>query len=410
MSKKIQLTIAEPCHENWDSMTPVEKGKFCGSCQKQVVDFSNMSDRQVAEFFKKPNQGRSKEDAVCGRFMTDQLDRDIEMPRKRIPWVKYFFQIALPAFLVSMKVSGQKTTGKIKMSTVAKDTTRRPVTDDLKMMGMVSRPQPIKTFMGDTTLIPAKDPRLTVKGEIGMKIDTLIEETVCPPVMGTIFIKPEDTIDIEGRVLDENNQAVPFARIETEKPGEGFSADEQGHFKIRKNWFGKGKFLVFSSTGFENKRIIAGEEEYVAGKLVVRLQPLVTLPEVIPQPGEQVTMGAVAMVLCEKDPAKPVAPKTDTVMARDLPFPPAERGLLFYPNPVFAGMLLTTSFSKLDEGFYQLQLVNYAGQSVRQQEIWVGTRSGLFTTSIPYVAAGSYFLILTHKKTRKRLFDKLVIQ
>ena len=53
MSKKIQLTIDEPCHENWDGMTPVEKGKFCGACQKQVVDFSNMSDRQVAEFFKK---------------------------------------------------------------------------------------------------------------------------------------------------------------------------------------------------------------------------------------------------------------------------------------------------------------------------------------------------------------------
>jgi hypothetical protein len=97
-------------------------------------------------------------------------------------------------------------------------------------------------------------------------------------------------------------------------------------------------------------------------------------------------------------------------MARDLPFPPAETGLLFYPNPVVAGMLLTTSFSKLNEGFYQLQLVNYAGQSVRQQEIWIGTESGLFTTSIPYVAAGSYFLILTHKKTGKRLFDQLVIQ
>jgi len=83
MRKKLQLSIPTPCHEKWDNMTPVQQGKFCGSCQKSVVDFSNMSDRQVAEFFKKPSAG-----SVCGRFMQDQLDRSIEIPKKRIPWVK----------------------------------------------------------------------------------------------------------------------------------------------------------------------------------------------------------------------------------------------------------------------------------------------------------------------------------
>ncbi|MES1223720.1 MAG: T9SS type A sorting domain-containing protein [Bacteroidota bacterium] len=109
MSKHIQLSISDPCHENWDNMTSVEKGKFCGSCQKQVVDFTNMSDREVAQFFKKPSTG-----SVCGRFMQDQLGRSIEIPKKRIPWVKYFFQFALPAFLVSMKATAQ---GKVKVNT-----------------------------------------------------------------------------------------------------------------------------------------------------------------------------------------------------------------------------------------------------------------------------------------------------
>jgi hypothetical protein len=62
-----------------------------------------MSDRQVAEFFKKPSTG-----SVCGRFMTDQLERDIEIPKKRIPWLKYFFQFAIPAFLVSIRASRKK--------------------------------------------------------------------------------------------------------------------------------------------------------------------------------------------------------------------------------------------------------------------------------------------------------------
>ena len=113
MAKQLQLTIPIPCHEDWDAMTPVDKGKFCGSCQKHVVDFSNMSDRQVAEFFKKPSSG-----SVCGRFMNDQLDRSIDIPGKRIPWVKYFFQIALPAFLLTLKSSAQKSQGKIKINAV----------------------------------------------------------------------------------------------------------------------------------------------------------------------------------------------------------------------------------------------------------------------------------------------------
>src|SRR5262245_55344133 len=102
MSKHIQLSIADPCHENWENMSPSEKGRFCDSCQKQVVDFSNMSDSQIAAFFKKPSTG-----SVCGRFYNDQLDRNIEIPKKHIPWVKYFFQFTLPAFLVSMKAAAQ---------------------------------------------------------------------------------------------------------------------------------------------------------------------------------------------------------------------------------------------------------------------------------------------------------------
>lgn len=108
MAKQLQLTIPTPCHEDWDAMAPANKGRFCASCQKQVVDFSSMSDRQVAAFFKKPSTG-----SVCGRFMSDQLERDIEIPKKRIPWVKYFFQFAVPAFLLSIKSSSAKAQGKV---------------------------------------------------------------------------------------------------------------------------------------------------------------------------------------------------------------------------------------------------------------------------------------------------------
>lgn len=102
MPKKIQLHVDEPCHENWDAMTKAEQGRFCDACQKQVVDFSTMSDREIAQFFKRPATG-----SVCGRFMTDQLDRDISVEKKRLPWLKYFFSVALPAFLLSKQAHTQ---------------------------------------------------------------------------------------------------------------------------------------------------------------------------------------------------------------------------------------------------------------------------------------------------------------
>jgi hypothetical protein len=100
--KKINLTIPKPCHENWDQMSPAEQGRFCGACQKTVIDFTNRSDRELAAFFKKPMG------SVCGRFHQDQLNREIAVPKKQIPWLRYFFHIAWPAFILMLKSCGPK--------------------------------------------------------------------------------------------------------------------------------------------------------------------------------------------------------------------------------------------------------------------------------------------------------------
>ena len=124
--KKISISIPKPCHENWNGMTPQDKGRFCASCQKTVIDFSTMSDRQLADFFKKPVG------SVCGHFSNTQLNRQIDIPKKRMPWVRYFFTMALPAFLLSLKGSAQgepRLRGKIAVKTQywKKDTCEKPV-------------------------------------------------------------------------------------------------------------------------------------------------------------------------------------------------------------------------------------------------------------------------------------------
>lgn len=68
MKKGITISIPTPCHESWQEMTPVEKGRFCSSCQKAVTDFTVMNDQQIIDFIKKHPGSH------CGRFLPDQLN------------------------------------------------------------------------------------------------------------------------------------------------------------------------------------------------------------------------------------------------------------------------------------------------------------------------------------------------
>ncbi|MEL1243069.1 carboxypeptidase-like regulatory domain-containing protein [Flavobacterium sp. DGU11] len=76
MKKPIQISIPTPCHENWATMTPAEKGRFCGMCQKNVHDFTKSSDREIASAF-------AKEADLCGRFLPSQLERDLFIPKEK---------------------------------------------------------------------------------------------------------------------------------------------------------------------------------------------------------------------------------------------------------------------------------------------------------------------------------------
>ena len=76
MATKIKINIPSPCHENWQAMTKVEKGRFCSSCQKKVHDFTNATDTQIIAAI-------DRNDNLCGRFLKSQLDRTIEKPNQK---------------------------------------------------------------------------------------------------------------------------------------------------------------------------------------------------------------------------------------------------------------------------------------------------------------------------------------
>ncbi|HXU27857.1 MAG TPA: hypothetical protein VN698_11555 [Bacteroidia bacterium] len=64
----MNIQINEPCHENWQDMTPNQQGAFCKVCNKDVVDFSKKSITEIKSFFAEKAEGK-----ICGRFEKKQL-------------------------------------------------------------------------------------------------------------------------------------------------------------------------------------------------------------------------------------------------------------------------------------------------------------------------------------------------
>ena len=68
------IRIPEPCHEDWNAMQPDAKGKFCGSCNKAVFDFSNKTDNEIKDILVE-----YKDQKVCGHFKKTQIDRPLNI-------------------------------------------------------------------------------------------------------------------------------------------------------------------------------------------------------------------------------------------------------------------------------------------------------------------------------------------
>lgn len=67
MEKKIH--IPDPCSENWNNMTPTEKGAFCDKCKIEVVDFTKKSPEEIRNILKENSGNR-----LCGHIGKTQID------------------------------------------------------------------------------------------------------------------------------------------------------------------------------------------------------------------------------------------------------------------------------------------------------------------------------------------------
>ena len=107
-----KLHIPEPCHEDWSQMTPREQGRFCASCEKEVIDFTALSRKQITE---KVQAGKS----ICGRYRKDQLETTYFIPENK-PFKNLGIAAAFTSLLALCEpVMGQETEVKTKQTQIS---------------------------------------------------------------------------------------------------------------------------------------------------------------------------------------------------------------------------------------------------------------------------------------------------
>lgn len=185
MNQHIQISIPTPCHENWAAMTPTEKGRFCAACQKQVIDFTRASDREIATAVK-------KDSTLCGRFNDSQLNRELWLPQYKSNRTGAFFAVLFGLFTIG--VQGQ-TQAKKKPLTYSKPPTKKPQKPIIEIKGNVT----------DTLNIPLQNVAVLVKGKAnGTVTDSIGNFTIKAQKGDVLVFNLVGYVDNEMQVINTN--------------------------------------------------------------------------------------------------------------------------------------------------------------------------------------------------------------
>lgn len=255
MKPPIKITVDTPCHEDWSKMTPTEKGRHCQVCTKEVIDFTTYSDEQL---YKTATSNSN----ICGRFLKGQLDRDIQIPRKKgNSWIQYAASLLIPATILStQEIKAQGTTP----TTVQTDSTY--------------------TNLGISSLLRQAQHDISRKQN---KSNTL---------------QKQETRIIKG-VVSEESGPLPGAGVFIKGTDKGANTDFDGVYEIEVSI---GDVLVFSYVGYTTIEIIVEEQK--------------TIDAILPYDGdlcELIIMGNLRVKEHSQPPIKPIQKPTNTSKKRE---------------------------------------------------------------------------------------------
>ena len=363
MKQQIQIRIAEPCHENWNSMLPAEQGRFCMSCRKQVVDFSSMTDKEILEHIATASK------SICGRADNDQLNRLLVAPAEpRSIWWRHWMGLAASFLLLFSKSNAQ-----------------------------------VKHPRHPTAHTPPRQKNL-------------------PPttiVMGTVAMVEEEKpvrVEVSGRVVDDKNNPVPYATVRLIGGSAAVAADSAGFFRVAVNADPAAVSVSVSSVGYEPKTFSLSNEDSFkemqapGGKLVTDLGNVVlkgqTLGEVVVTSYNSKPLNALAggISICRK-PSRYQRVKNSVKELAGV------NEVKVYPNPIAVKGIFNISLTIKEPGRYNIQFTDAAGKITggRQINITQKNQAETFDGSM-FESSGIYFVSVISHLRNKVYTSRLVVQ
>jgi len=366
MSKSIQLQIADPCHENWYNMTANEQGRFCQSCQKTVVDFTSISDKEIVEYFSNASTG------LCGRFMNDQLNRRIRPEPKKKMSFAYLWNLLVATVLTTAYGNAQsgrlvaKTHYAIKNAKGAsKEVEERTCHATVGMV--VPEVMHLKTTVGDTIIMESP----IMKGMAGSVVD------------GT------------------NNNPVAGASIIIKGTNKGASADEVGEFNLEFDHINKPITIVVSAVGYTAQEYSIHKNSN--GLITFYLKPSVTElgVVVVGQANLRRKVGLMSTITVIS-PMEKFQRTFDTWMNK--------KDVKLFPNPIAPGNLVNISLSLKEVGSYDLEILDVSGKVMYQQKINLESINQTIPVNTSSIWSAGIYWVRISNTSRKIYHAKMVLQ
>ena len=287
----MKVNLPEPCHEDWDKMDSQEKGRFCGSCQKLVIDFSQMSDTEIINYFKE-----YKGQNTCGHFKQSQVDRKLK--EQETPRRKFFLkELAAACFAFFVASTDAKAQGEIIINQQhqSSETSNEEQKTEIAINGKIVNG---KETLSNATISIKGTQHKTVSLENGLFSIYIPFEMAQNQEFVTLVVEYEGlkTKEIEvktsptnqfieidfaqtrtyskqqigqertitGTVKDDTGETLPSATVQIKGTQQGTVTDIDGKYSLVVPY---GSTLVFRFVGYEAQEVVIEEKTVVDVKL-----------------------------------------------------------------------------------------------------------------------------------------------
>lgn len=430
MKPQLHLAIPTPCHENWDAMTPNNQGKFCLSCSKSVVDFTTMGDQEIINYFKKYSEN------TCGRFNDKQLNRAlIENKIEKQHSLKWLVATMLSLAVITKVKAQNRLQEKVKLAIEKKEANKPEVVGNVKqntpkdcekkpilpfselIAGKI--PQKTKTTTGDT-IITYKQPlheilNKEVQPREDLKIEpNKLEQEIINVRMGGVmsgsyvnqvnYFQPRPRVILNGILVDENNQPIPYASIQI-KNKNGTTTAIDGSFSLEINRLKNNLTIEVSSLSYEPKMIVLNKHSNPnIGVITLQNKPQ-NLNEVVVSSGYTVVKGTVVRSATTIKRQKQMIDSLQKIKLLAKSFCGIEAFKIF-PNPAKTAEVV--HIEPKETGAFIVQIYDAASKLLSTHRI-VYNKDQASPIKLPNTAQGILYIRLINEKLHKTYINKIVV-